>query len=122
MLRTIIFTAFIGIVFFTANDSYFDIFLPAEKWYMLGFFFALSLLQNRLVSFGFQDNRERFVQFHLTTIVLRLVLCIMFVAIFLYFKVSNPMSFIITFFALYLFYSCFEVLGLYRNLRRDLKP
>lgn len=122
MVRTIIFTGAIGIVFFTAEYYNFLGSLPTEKWYMLAFFFTISVLQHRVMSFGFQDNREQFVQFYLVTVVLRLILCILFVGAFLYYKVSHPMEFVLTFFVLYLFYTFFEVLGLYRNLRRDLKP
>lgn len=122
MGRTLIFTAIIGIVFFTAEYYNFISLLPSEKWYILAFFFTVSILQHRIMSFGFQENRERFVQFYLVTAVLRLILCILFVAVFLYYKVEQPATFVITFFVLYLFYTFFEVLGLYRNLRRDLKP
>ncbi|MFN8349144.1 MAG: hypothetical protein U0X91_29360 [Spirosomataceae bacterium] len=120
--RTFMFTAVIGIVFFTAEYYNFFRFLPYEKWYILAFFFTVSLLQHRIMSFGFQENRERFVQFYLVTAVLRLILCVLFVGFFLYYKVNRPAAFVITFFVLYLFYTFFEVLGLYRNLRRDLKP
>jgi predicted signal transduction protein with EAL and GGDEF domain len=121
MRRTIVFTIVIGIVFFTAERFTPTHWLPNEKWLMLSFFFALSVLQHRLTAYGFQDNRSRFVSFYLTMTVLRLILCLLFVGLFLYHKVSNPASFILTFFGLYLFYTSFEVLGLYRNLRRDLK-
>jgi hypothetical protein len=122
MLRTLIFTSTIGIVFFTAEYYNFLPSLPAEKWYILAFFFTISVLQHRVMSFGFQENRDQFVQFYLVTVVLRLILCVLFVGAFLYYKVSHPMGFVVTFFVLYLFYTFFEVLGLYRNLRRDLKP
>ncbi len=122
MVRTIIFTSVIGIVFFAAEYYNFIHSLPTEKWYILAFFFTISVLQHRVMSFGFQENRDRFVQFYLVTVVLRLILCVLFVGAFLYYKVSDPMGFVVTFFVLYLFYTFFEVLGLYRNLRRDLKP
>lgn len=122
MVRTIIFTTVIGIGFFTAEHCHFLSTLPMEKWYILAFFFTISVLQHRVMFLGFQKNRERFVEFYLVTVVLRLILCILFVGAFLYYKVSRPLEFVITFFVLYLFYTFFEVLGLYRNLRRDLKP
>ena len=80
------------------------------------------MLQHRLLSFGFQDDNDKFVQFYLASAVIKLILCIVFVAVFVYLQVNEVVSFIITFFALYLFYTCFEVVGMYRNLRRDLKP
>lgn len=122
MLRTILFTTIIGIVFFTAEYFGFGTIFPKEKWFILAFFFSLSALQHRVLSFGFQDDNDKFVQFYLASAVLKLILCIVFVAVFVYLQVSEVVSFIITFFALYLFYTCFEVVGMYRNLRRDLKP
>lgn len=121
MGRTIIFTILIGIVFFTAEHYSSTLLLPKEKWYILSFFFILAFLQHRITSLGFQENRERFVQFFLLTVVIRLILCILFVGIFLYLKVAQPAAFVVLFFVLYLFYTFFEVLGLYRNLRRDSK-
>lgn len=122
MLRTILFSAIIGIVFFTAEYFGFGAILPTEKWFILAFFFALSVLQHRILSFGFQDDNDKFVQFYLASAVIKLILCMVFVAVFVYLQVNEVVSFIITFFALYLFYTCFEVVGMYRNLRRDLKP
>ncbi len=119
MLRTIVFTTIIGIVFFAAEFYKLGLRLPLEKWYLLSFFFFLSFLQHRLVALGLRENRERFVQFFLAAVVIRLILCVLLVAGFIYKGVAEPAAFIITFFVLYLFYTFFEVLGLYRNLRPD---
>ncbi|NBB20890.1 hypothetical protein GVN20_16090 [Runella sp. CRIBMP] len=121
MLRTILFTFFLGIVLFTADYFSVGAYIHPEKWTILAFFFVVSLLQHRLMEQGFKENRERFVQFYLTTVVVRLLMCLVFVGVFLYFKVTSPNSFVVTFFAFYLFYTCFEIYGLYRNLRRDLE-
>ena len=121
MGRTTIFTIIIGIVFFTAEYYNFNLHLPNEKWYILSFFFTLSILQHRILSIGFQDDRARFVQLFLFMVVIRLIFCLLFVGVFLYTKVTEPAPFVLTFFVLYLFYTFFEVLGLYRNLRRDSK-
>lgn len=121
MFRTVLATLFLGIVLFAADYFSLGTYIHSEKWSILAFFFAVSLLQHRLMEQGFKENRDKFVQFYLTTVVVRLLLCLVFVGVFLYFKVNSPNSFVITFFAFYLFYTCFEIYGLYRNLRRDLE-
>jgi len=121
MGRTFGLTIFVGIVFFTAERLSFNLALPTEKWFILAFFLFMSLLQHQLMAIGLRQNQERFVEFYLINTVLRLVGCVLFVGAFLYLRSPQPAPFIITFFALYLFYTFFEVLGLYRNLRRDLK-
>jgi hypothetical protein len=121
MLRTLLFTAFLGIVFFIAEHLGGKDLLHAEKWTVLAFFFCLSLLQHRLMEYGFRNQREKFIEFYLTATVIRLLLGIAFVGAFLYVGVAQIQRFIITFFALYVCYTCFEIYELYSNLRRDLK-
>ncbi|MFN4144221.1 MAG: hypothetical protein ACK4GN_00235 [Runella sp.] len=121
MLRTLLFTALIGIVLFTANFFSVGYYIHPQKWEILAFFATLSLVQHRLMEQGWRNNREKFVQFYLTTVVIKLLLSLIFVGIFLYLKVPDPNSFVLTFFVFYLFYTIFEIYGMVRNLRRDLK-
>jgi hypothetical protein len=71
------------------------------------------------MEYGHRNNREKFVQFYLSTVVGRLILSVIFIGAFLYAGLTDSVLFIINFFALYLFYTSFEIYGLYRNLRRD---
>lgn len=119
MLRTLIFTACLGIVLFAAKYFAVGRYLPVEKWHILFFYFSLAALQHRLMSYGWANNREKFVQFYMATVVVRLLVCSAFVGIFLYLGVVSQQSFIITFFAFYLCYTCFEIYGMIRNLRRN---
>ncbi len=121
MFRTILFTLFLGIVLFTADYFSVSDYIHPEKWSILVFFFAMAMLQHRLMEYGFKENRDKFVQFYLASLVIRFLFCLVFVGVFLYFKVASPNRFVLTFFAFYLFYTCFEIYGLYRNLRRDLE-
>lgn len=121
MLRSIVFTIFLGIVLFTADYISLGQYIHPKKWSILAFFLALALLQHRLMEFGFRENRKKFVQFYLSSLTARFVMCLIFVGVFLYLKVEDPNGFVLTFFAFYLFYTCFEIYGLYRNLRRDLE-
>jgi len=119
MLRSIIATVILGIVFFLAQHFQFDFFLHRYIWYILAFFFGLSFFIHRLMEFGFRNKREKFVPFYISTIAGRIVLSLVFIALFLYNGLTDSLLFVINFFALYLFYTCFEIYGLYRNLRRD---
>jgi O-antigen/teichoic acid export membrane protein len=119
MLRTLLASAILGIVFFLAQYFHFDSFLHPYIWYILIFFFGLSFFAHRLMEFGLRNNREKFVTFYISTIVGRIVLSLVFIALFLYQGLTDSFLFVTNFFALYLFYTCFEIYGLYRNLRRD---
>ena len=119
MFRSILATLLIGIVLFLAQHFKFDSYIHPDIWYILAFFFGLSFLIHRLMEFGLRNNREKFVTFYLSTIVGRLILSLVFIALFLYRGLTDSFLFVINFFALYLFYTCFEIYGLYCNLRRD---
>ncbi|MCF0060866.1 hypothetical protein MUK70_16625 [Dyadobacter chenwenxiniae] len=119
MLRTVAATIIIGIAFFLAQHFHFDRFLHPYIWYILIFFFGLSVFAHRLMEIGFRNNREKFVTFYIAVIVGRIILSLIFIALFLFKGLSDSFLFITNFFALYLFYTCFEIYGLYRNLRRN---
>ncbi len=119
MTKTILATIFMGILFFL--DSHFKLttlFHP-EKWSILLFFFSYAMLFHRLVEHGLDNRREKFVPFYLATVVLRFILSLVFIGGFLYMKVADQNLFIGNFFALYIFFSLFEISNLYRNLRQN---
>ncbi|KQS33653.1 hypothetical protein [Dyadobacter sp. Leaf189] len=119
MLRTLLATLILGIALFLVKHFGGDTLLHPYIWYILIFFLGLSFLGHRLMEIGLRNNREKFVTFYISSIVARIILCLVFIAFFLYQGLSNSFLFIINFFALYLFYTCFEIYGLYCNLRRD---
>ena len=119
MLRTILATVFLGIVLFLVQYFYPGSILHSYIWYILIFFVGLSFLGHRLMEVGLRNNREKFVTFYLSFTVARIILSLVFIAAFLYQGLTDSFLFVINFFALYLFYTCFEIYGLYRNLRRD---
>ncbi len=120
MLRSTIATVVIGIVLFivesTGNQKGI---LHPDIWYIVAFYLALSFLTDQLMLQAFRNNREKFVQFYLSISVIRLILSLAFIGIFLYNKVPEEILFISNFFALYLFYTCFEIWGVYRKLRAN---
>ncbi|CAG4991897.1 hypothetical protein DYBT9275_00851 [Dyadobacter sp. CECT 9275] len=119
MLRTVYATISIGIVLFLVQHFFNPAWIHYQIWYILAFFLGVSFLIHRLMEYGLRDNSKKFVSFYLTTIVGRLILSIIFIALFLYNGLTDSFIFVINFFALYLFYTGFEIYGLYCNLRRD---
>lgn len=119
MLRSFIATVILGIALFLAQRFQLNSIIHPYIWYILAFFFGLSFLIHRLMEFGLRNNREKFVTFYISTIVGRLILSLVFIALFLYNGLTDSFLFVLNFFALYLFFTCFEIYGLYRNLRRD---
>jgi len=74
---------------------------------------------HRLIDLGNQGKPERFIGFYMTFVITRLILSAAFVGFFLYRGVEQRSIFILDFLVLYIFYTCFEIYGLNRNLRRD---
>ncbi|MEA5259420.1 hypothetical protein VB264_16595 [Arcicella aquatica] len=117
MLRIIILTIVLGLVFYFSPQIGLSQYLHSYKWIILAFFFAVSYLNHLLAQMGFANNREHFVQFYLGGIVTRLILSLIFVGVIAYMGTKDIYIFITNFFVLYLCYTGFEIYGLYRNLR-----
>lgn len=118
MWQTIIFTFIISIVLFLADYLGIGQYIHPQKWIILSFFVAISYLFHTLVEQGMRNNRENFIQFYLSTVVIRLIASLIFIGIELYLGVGDKKTFILTFFVLYLFFTLFELTILYRKLRR----
>jgi O-antigen/teichoic acid export membrane protein len=119
MLRSLLATILLGIAFFFVQRFGPKAYLHPYIWYILAFFFGLSFFGHRLMDFGLRNKREKFVTFYMATITGRIILSLVFIGLFLYRGLTDSFLFVINFFALYLFYTCFEIYGLYRTLRRD---
>jgi len=117
MLRIIILTIGLGLIFYFSPQIGLSQYLHEYKWIILAFFFAVSYLNHLLAQLGFANNRENFVQFYLGGIVTRLILSLIFVGVIAYMGTKDIYIFITNFFVLYLCYTGFEIYGLYRNLR-----
>ena len=119
MSKTLILTAILVIVFFLAEAIGLGYLLHQQKWVILGFFAASAFLFSRIMELGFRENRKNFIQFYLTTVVLRLLLSIIFIGVELYRGLKQQELFVGNFFVLYLFYTIFEIWNLNSNLRRN---
>jgi len=119
MIRTFILTTLLIIVFFLAKFLGLGCFLHPKKWLILGFFVAFSFLFHRVIEFGLREKQKNFIPFYLATVVLRLILCVIFIGVELYLGLKQQELFILNFFVLYLFYTVFEIWNLSRNLRQN---
>ncbi|NEU66082.1 hypothetical protein [Spirosoma agri] len=119
MLRTIILTAILAIVFFSAERYSAPAWLHPDWKILLLFFFSVSFLTHRLVESGLQGDRERFIPLYLAATVARLILGLAFVGFFLFRHIDQRRTFVFDFLVLYIFYTGFEIWSLTRNLRRD---
>lgn len=119
MLRLVIFTTFLAIVFFVAERYSVSPWLHPGWKILLLFFFSVSFLTHRLVTTGLQDNQERFIPLYMAATVIRLVLGLAFAGFFLFHHVAQRRTFILDFLVLYICYTGFEIWWLTRNLRRD---
>ncbi len=118
MLKTAFLILFFAIVFFLADQLKLNLPLHEHRWYMLAFFSVLSFLFHSLVDQGKRNDNEKFIQFYLASVVIRLLACIVFVLVFLLNGLENKGTFLLNFFALYLCFTAFEIYLLSANLRR----
>ena len=119
MIRTLILTALLIIVFFLGKYLGLAYLLHPKKWLILGFFVAFSFLFHRVIEFGLREKQKNFIPFYLATVVLRLIFCVIFIGVELYLGLQQQELFILNFFVLYLFYTVFEIWNLSRNLRQN---
>lgn len=120
MLKSTLATLIIGIAFFIVESlGYAHGILHPKIWFILAFYLALSFLIDQLMIQAFRNNREKFVQFYMAVSVVRFIVCLIFLGVFLYNKVEDSLLFVANFFALYLFYTFFEIWGIYRKLRAN---
>lgn len=119
MLRTVLFTALLIIVFFVAERYFAVPWLHPDWKILLIFFFSVSFLTHRLVETGLQGDRERFVPLYLAATVVRLILGLAFIGFFLFNQIDQRRVFVLDFLVLYIFYTGFEIWALTRNLRRN---
>lgn len=118
MLKTLYLIILLSIVFFIAEKLGLKQVFHQEKWVILIFLSALSYLMHLLNTEGMANNGDKFINYYLVFTVIRFVGSLIFVAVYLILGVESEVLFILNFFALYLCFTMFEIINLYRNLRR----
>jgi hypothetical protein len=117
MLRLVVVTALLGIVFFLSDDWGIGTWFHADFPFLLAFFFSVGFLNQLLVRQGMANNREKFVTFYLASTVLRLILGFGFLVAFHLIGTADYERFVLNFLGLYVIFLCFEIWGTRRTLR-----
>ena len=121
MLRILLLTLFLSIVFFVAEQYAAVLWLhPAWKT-LLVFYGSVSLLTYRLVGTDRQRNPDRFIPMYMAATVARFILSLLFVGFFLWQGIDNRRVFVLDFLVLYIVYLGFEIWGFTRKLRPNSK-
>jgi hypothetical protein len=119
MRLSILLTAVLGIVFFVAKHYFNQAWVHPYWTYLLLFYLALSALLHRLVGLAKDPKSAQFTTFYLAFTTSKLILCLVFMGVMLYYNVPERTAFVVSFLVLYLVYTSFEIYGLTRKLRRD---
>ena len=116
LLNTLFFFLFLGLCIYILLQIGQNTYLHKNIWLIYVFFVAVSFFGFRLISLGFENNREKFVIFFMANMVLRLILSLFFLGYFVYTKTENIQLFAINFIVLYLCALLFEIFEISRNL------
>lgn len=93
-----------------------------EKFYsILIFFFFQSLAVHILFKLGQRHLDLSIPLLVMATMTIRVLTSLMYVGTYIVMGVNDPTNFVITFFAIYLFYFVFEIITVLSNLRTNLK-
>jgi hypothetical protein len=118
MVRLVLFTTAIAAVMFGA-DQLADPWVHPLAWWVLAFYFVLTVLGERLIQKGIRQNRDNFMGTYMAVIGIRFLLSAVFIGIFIYRRTPDLRIFVTNFFVLYLLFLGFEIWGVLGNLRRD---
>jgi hypothetical protein len=119
MLRSVLFTLGLGIVFFGVERYIAPAWLSPDWRLMLGFFLSTSYLNDRLRAAARTAQPDTQVTLTLAATVLRLILALAFLAVMLVRHVANPGAFAGNFLLLYMSYVGFDIWTNGATLRRD---
>lgn len=106
------------IVLFLVSMSPFSSYLHPQKWIIFAFFVSLNFLVMMLVDLGMKNNREKFIQFYLSAVVIRIVLIFIFIGFGIFKFKETRNLFVINTIVLYLFFTILEISIFIRKLRR----
>ncbi len=88
-------------------------------WFALGFFIALTVFSYQWTMAANKLKNSKFVGRFFLALGLRIILCAIFLAIYLIISENRDQVFLVTFMILYLFYTLFEIYHLVTKLRTE---
>ncbi len=118
MVRLVIFTGAVAAAMF-ALDQAMDAWVHPLAWWVLAFYFVLTLLGERFIAGAMRRNKDNFMASYMAVIGLRFLLSAVFIGIMIYQRPPHLRIFVTNFFVLYLLFLGFEIWGVLGNLRRD---
>ena len=119
MIKITVFTGILALLIFLANRFLVPYFIHSEIWIILGFFFALAIMGHRITQIAFERNSDSVAIYYFVVMLIRLLISVIFIAVFLYKGTSDRILFVSNFFILYLLFLAFEIKSLLTNLRRN---
>lgn len=113
--KLIIFTAVLFIISFSIRY-----FLP-DPWrtpalpFLFPFFFSVNIVVHYIILKGTEKKFNSFVNYYLAGTFCKLLLYILVLVVYVFLHRSDALTFTVTFFLLYLFFTGFEVISLLSN-------
>ncbi|TAE51205.1 MAG: hypothetical protein EAZ44_03445 [Cytophagia bacterium] len=95
--------------------------LHEKKWIIFLVIFISSFFTTFVTHFGIENNPSKFILYYFFSMFARIIIILIFIFTSIYFKVNNPLLFLINSFFLYFLYLFFEIYNLFFNLQRDFK-
>jgi len=121
IIKIVALTLILVLAYLLIEQSEFSIPFGEKFYVVLIFFFIQSIAVHVLFKLG-QEHLELSVPLLImATMTIRVLTSLMFVGTFIVIGVSDLTNFVITFFAIYLFYFVFEIITVLSNLRTNLK-
>ena len=97
-----------------------ELFHP-KKWFILIFFIFTTYTTKKITELGGNFEKIKFHNFYFSSMFVRMILSLIFLFVFVLYKVENVFLFVINFFLCYFFYMIFEIYYLLGNLRANSK-
>lgn len=105
-------------VFLILKYSFLSVYLHEKIEYIIVFFIAIDYLIKILVSKGLENKGDSFISYFMASMVLKMVLFLIFTGFMIFKFPGNSQLLVINIFALYLFFTFFEISEILRKLRR----
>jgi len=118
--KQLILIAFMALVL-TFGLTYFvpPNFISSVWPFILGFFFAISMLVHRFLLKKSADNQGKFINAFMLSTTIKLVLYLSIILIYVLLNRDDAIGFIFTFFAYYLIFTSFEIYSVLKFLRKE---
>lgn len=112
--KLVIFTLLLGLISFVIGAFMPKQFVTPAMPFLLIFFFAITAFTFYLALKAFTQKTSRFANFFMISVFAKLLLYVSIIIIYAFINTSDIISFIITFFIFYIFFTSFETIAIMR--------